>query len=420
MPVTLSPKQKAAWANSTHFINIWTGSVSAGKTFTWVLAMLHKIQNAPPEGDIVIMGYSLPSIHRNVFSLIESHPLFAPFQEHVRYNHNSDKAIMFGRTVHIIGAGTVKASDRIRGMTIRYAFVDEGTLMPHEVFTMLLTRLRVPGAQCFITTNPGSRNHYLMEDYILRPEETDTYAVTFTMDDNPGLPPEYLARQKELYRGLFYQRFILGRWVAAEGAVYQTWDPDTMVQPLPDPATLTLLATGIDYGVTNPSAGAALAISTDGTLHIVGEWNPNPGRDQRLTDVQLAESYIAWENQLADVYGPPQRRYADPSAASFIEEMRLRRYPFFKADNEVVEGINTVASLLDTGRLFLAPDTPALQTELSEYRWDPKATEKGLDKPIKQNDHHADALRYAVFSSRLMWQRRLRPAQLTAPNPLAP
>lgn len=409
MAVTLSPKQKRAWAESTHFINVWDGSVSGGKTFTWILAMLHKIQNAPAEGDIVIMGFSLPSIYRNVFSLIESHPLFAPFREHIRYNHNADTALMFGRVVHVIGMGTIKASDRIRGMTIRYAFVDEGTLMPHEVFTMLLTRLRVPGAQCFITTNPGNQRHYLLTDYIQRPRETDTYHITFTMADNPGLPPEYVERQKSLYTGVFYQRFILGRWVAAEGAVFQGWNEDTMtVRELPE--LLQTFAVGVDYGTEHPTAGYALSLGRDGDtyrLYLHNEWSPNP--TTRATDYELATSFEEWTATLPHW---PQFMYADPAAASFREELLRRNITTHRADNKVLDGIRLVDSLLMSDQLKIHADCTHLLDELPGYVWDAKAAERGEDKPIKEHDDHVDALRYVCASSRHLW----RPL-LTAPTP---
>lgn len=413
MAVTLSPKQKQAWAHSTRFINVWDGSVSGGKTFTWILLMLHKIQNAPAEGDIVIMGYSLPSVYRNVFSLIESHPLFAPFREHVRYNHNADTALMFGRTVHVIGMGTIKASDRIRGMTIRYAFVDEGTLMPHEVFTMLLTRLRVEGAQCFITTNPGNQRHYLLTDYIQRPDETDTYHATFTMADNPGLPAEYIERQKALYTGVFYQRFILGRWVAAEGAVFQGWDEDTMtVQELPE--LLQTFSVGVDYGTEHPTAGYALSLGRsveDGQdtyrLYLHNEWSPNPTR--RATDFELATSFEEWTATLPHW---PQYMYADPAAASFREELLRRGLATHRADNKVLDGIRTLDSLLMAGQLKVHASCTHLLDELPAYVWDAKATERGEDKPVKEHDDHVDAARYTVHSSRHLWR-----AMLTAPEP---
>lgn len=402
----LSVGQREAWRESTHLINVWAGSVSAGKTFTWVLMMLHKIMTAPQQGDIVIMGYSLPSVYRNVFSLIYSHPVFAELKPYIKYKKNSDVAFIFDREVHIIGMGNSLASDRIRGMTILYAFVDEGTLMPEEVFKMLLTRLRVDGSGVFMTTNPGAANHYLYKDYIRKSEATDTYYRGFTMADNPGLPDGYVEQQERLYSGVFYKRFIQGLWVAAEGAVYETWDEDVMVTA-EVPELRRIIAVGIDYGTNHPTAGYTLGEGVDGHLYVTHEWVPNEpaGRHVRLTDAQLADSLQAW---LTTLPLEPEFIYADPAAASFRQELFHRGVATVKAKNQVVDGIRTVDSILNSGLLKVSTDCVKLIEEIPSYRWDDKAQEKGEDKPIKEADDHVDALRYAVYSSRHLWEN-LRP-----------
>lgn len=415
----LSERQKLALNRSTATINLWYGSVRSSKTYAQQHDFIARMSTATGKGDNLVIGHSTNTVWRNFFQPIITRPEFAPVAPYLRYRQNATSGTMFGKPFSVVGANNEASYLSVQGLTVENGWGDEATTWPESFWDMLGTRLSLPNSRLLVTANPGTANHFLKRR-VVDAGDPDMHVEKFLLGENPTLSPEYVARLHRQYTGLFYRRMILAEWVAAEGAVYQTWDPDTMVQPLPDSANLRLLATGIDYGVTNPSAGSAVALSDDGRLFIVSQWNPNPGKDQRLTDVQLADSYIRWENELAGVYGPPQRRYADPSAASFIEEMRGRRYPFFKADNQVVEGINVVASLLDTGRLVLGSNTAPLQTELSEYRWDPKATEKGLDKPIKVNDHHADALRYAVFSSRLLWQSRLRAEALTAPCLLTP
>lgn len=415
--MALTQRQQLALNRSTNRINLWYGSVRSAKTYGQVHDFIARMTMWTGEGTNLIVGHSTNTVWRNFFQPIVTRPEFKAIAPHLRYRQNAPTGTLFGKPFNVVGANNEASWLAIQGLTVENAWGDEAAGWPLSFWDMLVSRLSLPQSRLLVTCNPATANHYLKQKVIDKQHtDPDIHVEKFLLKENTTLSQDYIDMVSRQYTGLFYRRMILAEWVAAEGAVYQTWNPDTMVKMLPDPAHLTLLAIGIDYGITNPSAGAALALSNDGQLYVVGEWNPNPRRDQRLTDVQLAESYIRWEQELVAMFGaPPQRRYADPSAASFIEEMRLRRYPFFKADNEVVEGINTVASLLDTGRLVLGPDTSALQAELAEYRWDPKATEKGLDKPIKVNDHHADALRYAVFSSRLLWQRRLRQTALQSP-----
>ena len=419
----MSPKQVRAIGASTEAINIWGGSVSSGKTYGWLFLMLGEIKTAGPAGSLVVMGKNRDTIWRNVFEPLFTLSVFATARQHIKYRRGAPVAIIFGREVHIIGINDAGAEERIRGGTFQKVFYDEVTLCPEQVFDMLLTRMRAPGPpinptepRIFATTNPGGPRHYLKTRFIDRPGETNTRYLTFTMDDNPALTEAYKKRTEAAFSGMFYQRFVLGRWVAAEGAVYQSWDEDTMtVGELPRPEKLTLIATGIDYGITNPTAGHAIALSDMGVLYVVDEWAPNPEPEQRVTDTQLAESYIEWEAGLTLKYGPPQRRFADPSAVSFMEEMRQRHVPFRKASNRVIDGIARVSSLLEGGQLLVGRNNTHLLDEISEYRWDPKATERGEDKPVKENDHHCDALRYGVYSSRKLWEKRVRPAAMKNP-----
>lgn len=412
--MALSNRQKLALNRSTAPINLWYGSVRSSKTYGQQHDFVARMSMATGEGSNLVIGHSTNTVWRNFFQPLVTRPEFAAIAPHLRYRQNAPSGTLFGKTFNVVGANNEASYLAVQGLTVENAWGDEGSTWPESFWDMLVTRLSLPESRLLVTANPATANHFLKRRVIDAVNDPDIHVEKFLLEDNPTLSPEYVARLHRQYTGLFYRRMILAEWVAAEGAVYQSWDPDTMVRELPDPSTLRLIATGVDYGVTNPSAGVALALSDDGVLWVVDEWDPNPGRDQRMTDVQLADSYTNWENQLVLKYGGlPRRRYADPSAASFIEEMRGRRLPFVKASNRVVDGINTVASNLDGQRLLLAPGTPALQTELSEYRWDPKATDRGEDKPVKVNDHHADALRYAVYSSKSLWRNRLRPAVVT-------
>lgn len=409
--MALSNRQKLALNRSTAPINLWYGSVRSSKTYGQQHDFVARMSMATGVGSNLVIGHSTNTVWRNFFQPLVTRPEFAAIAPHLRYRQNAPSGTLFGKTFNVVGANNESSYLAVQGLTVENAWGDEGSTWPESFWDMLVTRLSLPVSRLLVTANPATANHFLKRRVIDAVGDPDIHVEKFLLEDNPTLSPEYVARLHRQYTGLFYRRMILAEWVAAEGAVYQSWDPTTMVEELPDPQDLALLATGIDYGVTNPSAGVALALDTTGTLWVVGSWDPNPGKDQRLTDVQLADSYTAWEAGLVAKYGSaPVRRYADPSAASFIEEMRGRGIPFAKASNRVVDGISNVASLLDTGALKLGPTTGPLQTELSEYRWDPKATERGEDKPLKVNDHHVDALRYAVYSSKSLWRHKIKKA----------
>lgn len=403
----LSVGQLEAIRKSTCSLNVWYGAVSSGKTLGWLLMMLGEIKNAGQNGSIVIMGKTMDSIYQNVFEPLFTNPLFKTAAPHIFYRRRQPIAKIFGREVTVIGVNDIGAEGRIRGGTYQLVFYDELTLCPEPVWDMIWSRMRATGnprpPRIFATTNPATTNHYLKKNFLDRSEETDTYSRLFTMEDNPGLSAEYRARMEASYTGLFYRRMIEGEWVAAEGAVYQTWDPMVMVVPPPDNLR-EVLAVGVDYGTNHPTAGYALGVTSDNKLVVFAEWSPNyvGGSHRRLTDSQLADSF---ENWLATLPAQPRFIYCDPAAASFREELHHRGVRTAKAANPVVDGIRVVDSLLTGGRLKIGDNCVQLINEIPGYRWDSTAAERGRDAPIKEKDDHVDALRYTVYSSRHVWQK---------------
>lgn len=403
----LSRKQIEAIGKSTHSLNVWYGSVSSGKTLAWLMLMLGEIKEAGTSGAIVIAGKTLDTVYQNIFLPLMTEPVFATAAPYIHYTRRNPTAKIFGREVLVIGVNDKGAEGRIRGGTFQLLFYDELTLCPQNVWEMIWSRMRATGnpkpPRVFATTNPATPAHYLKRDFIDKAGETDTYAELFTMEDNPGLTREYRERMRASYSGLFYRRMIQGEWVSAEGAVFEAWNPDTMVTPRQQG---TVLAVGVDYGTNHPTAGYALSMTDEG-LQLTHEWSPQTnglGGRTRLTDMELADSLEEWLSRLPN---RPRAIYLDPAAASFKEELQRRRHTVAAAKNKVVDGIRTVDSLLTNGVLTVAEECPRLIEEIPAYRWDPRATEGGKDAPVKENDDHVDAARYAVFSSRHFWLRHV-------------
>ena len=105
-------------------------------------------------------------------------------------------------------------------MTLHGAYCDELTLFSEDFFSMLLSRLSQSNAKLIATTNPDSPYHWLMKKYINRKDELDMLVLKFLIDDNPYLDASYIANLKKEYTGVFYDRFIRGLWVVAEGLIY--------------------------------------------------------------------------------------------------------------------------------------------------------------------------------------------------------
>lgn len=412
----LSEKQEISIAHSTARLNIWSGSVRSGKTISSLLRWLSYVATAP-RGDLVVSGKTLDSVARNVFGPLQDPAITGPAARLVRYTRGAGTATILGRRIEVVTANDARAEEKLRGFTAAGAYVDEATVLPETFWTQLLARLSVPGAQLFATTNPDGPAHWLRKKYLLRQGELNLRSWHFTLDDNPGLDPQYVRDLKAEYVGLWHRRMIKGEWCLAEGAIFDMFDPARhVVEELPH--IDRWLAVGVDYGTRNPFHAVALAVGEDRCLYITREWRHDSTVARRqLTDVEYSLAVREW---LAGVPRPgetrrgitPEYMIVDPSAASFRLQLRKDGVPTRLGDNSVVDGIRAMSSLFALDLLRIHKSCTGLLDEMPGYSWDDKAAERGEDSPIKVADHGIDAARYAVYTTRTTW-RHVLPAGLT-------
>ncbi|MFD3614440.1 PBSX family phage terminase large subunit [Streptomyces sp. NPDC058676] len=398
----LSEKQEISIARSTAWLNVWEGSVRSGKTIASLLRWLMYVENAPAGGELVIVGKTFDTVARNVFGPLTDPSLFGEASKLVHYTRGASVATILGKTVEIITANDAKAEARLRGLTGAGAYVDEMTLLPKEFFKRLIDRMSVPGALIFGTTNPDNPGHWLRKDWLNRAAELGIRSWHFTLDDNPALAPEYVARMKQAFTGLWYRRYILGHWVMSEGAIYEAFDSTRhVVDEIP---TITRwLCDAIDYGTVNPFADLLIGLGADQRIYVTSEYRHDSRTARRqMTDAEYSAARRVWLNGQGV---RPEFTVVDPSAASFIEQLHRDSTPgVVPAENTVLDGIRTVASLLAADRLRIHRSCVGLIDELPGYSWDDEAAEKGEDKPIKQDDHSCDALRYGVRTTEALWR----------------
>lgn len=409
----LSPKQIESLRESSTRVSIWSGAIRSGKTIASLLRWLIYVASAPRGGQLVVVGRTRDSVARNVFAPLQDPSLFGAIAEHVRYTAGAPSGRILDRTVYVLGASDAKAEKVLRGLTCCGAYVDELTVVAEEFFVQLLGRMSVPGAQLFATTNPDNPAHWLKRRYLDRLVELpDWRSFAFTLNDNPALTESYKDSIRREYTGLWFRRFVLGEWVAAEGAVFDMWNPDKHVvswSTLPDMARL--LAVGIDYGTTNATAALLLGEGVDRRLYLIDEWRHDPAHAQvRLTDSQLSAGLRDWLalDHLPRVTGlRPQWIVADPSAASFRVQLHNDGVTTQTADNDVAYGIRVMSSLLAEHRLLIADRCTGFINEAPGYSWDDSATAKGTDAPVKVADHSLDAGRYAITTTEQLWRPSL-------------
>lgn len=398
--------------NSLKRINILEGSVSSGKTWISLVLWAFWVHEMPdtPDSLYLMSAKSLTALKRNCLLLLQS----LVGEDNFQFSITAKEGWLFGRHILLEGANDAQAESKIRGLTLQGAYCDEVTKLPQDFFVMLLSRLRKRGAKLFCTTNPDSPSHWLKKDYLDRRDELDILVMKFLLDDNTTLPKEYVENVKKEYTGVFYDRFILGLWVLAEGIIYPMYK-NAIVDGLPiedgEVVPATAYTVSIDYGTMN-AFSAILWSKRNGIWYAEREYYYS-GRETGVqkTDSEYYDNLNKWIKDIADMYpmGQKIQTIIDPSAASFIALLKKSKWAKVRqADNAVLDGIRETATAMQTGRIkILRSAMPNWIKEAGGYVWDSKKAEKtGEEAPVKIDDHAMDATRYFIKTMKIVKPHR--------------
>ena len=398
----LSDKQKEFWCAPFHRWNVKHGATRTGKTYLDYFTIPRRIRERMGcEGLVVLLGNTKGTLQRNVIE-----PMQEIYGASVISSIRSDNtATIFGERVHCLGADSKKHVDRLRGTSIKYCYGDEVVTWEQEVFEMLKSRLDKPYS-CFDgTCNPGSPGHWFKE---FLDSDADIFQQSYRLDDNPFLDPTVAAQLKKEHAGtVFYNRYILGEWCLAEGLIYPNFNHNAHItENIPE---LVSLSVSVDAGQSNATVFLGTGEGVDGRLYCVDEYC-HSGKKSGVTKSPLAyaKDFDKWVRTFSERFPdvPLEDIWLDPSALGFKAQLRDAGYFARSANNDVLPGIQTVSSLIEADLLRVHPRCTNLLEELHGYAWDKKASERGEDKPIKENDHSCDALRYRVHSTKYDWVGR--------------
>lgn len=399
-----SPKAIDFVLNSNARINVAVGAVRSSKTINTILRWIEYTQTAPP-GELLMIGKTERTLKRNVLDPIQS----MIGTEAYKYNRGEGEVTIGDRRIYVVGANDESSVGRIQGLTAAGALGDEVTLWPENFWAMLLSRLSVPGAKGFFTLNPDHPFHWFKTSYLDRASELNMKVWHFVLGDNPNLDPQYVEDLKKEYVGLWFKRYILGLWVLAEGAIYDMWQDDLEGNLFDDSDMPTgLLSTAVryivvDYGTTNPMVFGDVYDNGINCWQYDEYYWDSAKTGRQKTDSQYADDLVEFvaRNPLND----PVYVVLDPSAASFRAELRQRGISVRDADNDVLDGIRVTSSAIQN-RIYRvhADNCPNLRREINGYVWDPKAKFRGVEQPIKINDHAVDMMRYFIKTTIRPWR----------------
>lgn len=378
------------------------GAIRSGKTLAMSLSFCLWAMTRFNGQNFAMCGKTVGSFRRNVLATLK---LMLKSRGYMVEDHRADNMLIIRRgavenSFYIFGGRDERSQDLIQGITLAGLLLDEVALMPESFVNQATGRCSVEGSKMWFNCNPAGPLHWFKTEWIDKRERKGLLYLHFTMDDNLSLSEEIKARYRSMYAGVFYLRYIKGLWAVAEGLIYTMFSEaclyDKLAPHIPNTAQKMI---AVDYGTTNPCV--FLETWDDGeTVWIEREyrWDSRSEEAQRSGHPQKTDKEYA--DDMAQFMGSrPEDQcivIVDPSAASFIQELRSRGWVVKPADNEVLDGIRKVSTMLASGRLRINRRCTGLCAEMQAYVWDDKAQERGEEKPVKQKDHGPDALRYRI------------------------
>ena len=376
---------------------ICDGAVRSGKSLCMFVSFITWAGCSFRNASFAICGRTASSVRRN---LLQPYlPVLENLGFKCRFEVSKGRVLVEinGRenTFWIFGGKDEASASLIQGMTLSGVMFDEVALMPRSFVEQALARCSVDGSKFWFNCNPSNPSHWFYTEWIKKCRQKNALYLHFTMRENPSLSKEMLARYENMYSGAFYERFVKGRWVAADGAVYPMFS-DRCMADCPEQCTRYYIS--CDYGTVNPAS--------------FGLWGEYQGVWYRLREYYWAsrregvqktdEEYYAELKKLSDGCNITAV-ICDPSAASFITLIRRKgEFSVIPAKNDVLDGIRRVSDALKTGKIKICHGCDDTVREFSLYRWDEGAVR---DCPIKENDHAMDDIRY--FVSTVLYSQKL-------------
>ena len=406
MLAPFSNKQREYYFRSLNsWFNVAEGGVRGGKNVLNVMAFCHAVEKNPNRLHL-IMGPSVSSAQLNIVEC-DGFGILFHFAGRYREGHFKDRRCIYVETAYgeqkvilISGANNARSMRQIKGQTYGCVYVTEANECDPDTVKETFNRTmssKVPKHFHDLNPKPDGNWYYkdILKNHETKQAESKDYGFNyghFTVWDNLSITDEQLAREiaKHDKESARYKRDILGKRVALEGLVYSMFNTDFHVVAA-EPRPYEKYWASCDIGHANATA-FALVGQVGETRYVIDEYY-HSGRDtgQSKTVTQYA-------NELDKLIGNKtiESVVVDPSAAAFIAELRSRnRYRVRHGRNDVLPGIDAVINCLHEGSLKVNDCCTNMIKEFGAYRWDDKSPD---DRPIKENDHMVDSLRYLVFT----------------------
>lgn len=397
---TFSAKQLLAlswWHESSPYSSydglICDGAVRSGKTTCMSISFVAWAFYRFDDTSFAICGKTISSLRRNVITELIPRLRELGFVCREKMSRNLVEISLDGKTnrFYLFGGRDESSASLIQGMTLGGILLDEVALMPRSFVEQALARCSLQGSKFWFNCNPENPMHWFYREWIKKAGEKNCLYIHFLMSDNPSLSKKVISRYESLYSGSFYERFVLGKWVAVDGLVYPEAASGKFTREPPS-KDFEKYYVSCDYGTVNPTSMGLWGLQNDVWYRIDEYYFDSRKQGTHKTD----EEYYSELEKLTDGKSI-SAVIVDPSAASFIECIcRHGRFTVIPAKNDVTDGIRKVQSAFREGKIRISPLCKSAIREFSLYRWDEGARK---DTPKKEHDHAMDDIRYFVLNA---------------------
>lgn len=383
--------------NELKRINLLEGSVSSGKTWISLVLWAFWVGTMPRDKLYLMCAKSITTLKRNCLMLLEE----LVGSNNFTYSINAKEGNLFGRTVLLEGANDARSESKIRGLSLQGTYCDELTQFPEDFFTMLLSRLRIPGAKLIATTNPDRPTHWLKTKYIDRKNELNFLDMKFLIDDNTTLDPDYVRDVKKEYTGVFYERFIKGDWVAAEGAIYKDFaDAPKKYTFDAAPDDIAFCTLGMDFG-GNGSAHAIVCTGYSRGLQkivVVDEYY----RKEVISPVQLERDTVDFvgrcksKYKITDMYCDSAEQVLIKGIKGALAREKIPINVHNARKGAIIDRIRFTCLMMAAGRFFITKNCKHLAEAFSGAVWDGKKLDDTRLDDGSVNIDSLDAFEYSA------------------------
>lgn len=396
----MTPKQREYWNAPFHRWNVKHGATRSGKTYLDYFIIPRRIrERAGKPGRIVLLGNTRGTLQRNVLD-----PMTEFYGPGLVGPVRADGVCsLFGEKAYCLGADNRRSVDRLRGASIKYCYGDEVASWDEEVFGMLKSRLDRPYS-CFDgTCNPKDPDHWFKR---FLDSGADIFQQQYALDDNPFLDDGVKQALKREHQGVFYERYILGRWAVAEGLVFPDFARDSqswIITPEEARRAYEKISIGIDFG----GFGSRTCMTAVG---FAGKWRDLMVLDEEALPVKesvdaqdIAESFVRFYRRVAAEHGRVDHVFGDSASPTMINTLisaaRGAGLPWRHigkcTKNAVSQRPVTIDRLLSTDRLRLSARCTQLARALAALRWDLTQPDRPEDKNIGNINDVYDSFCYA-------------------------